>query len=131
MTSAGTDTHRITGINQNRKSEDVIWDDIMFTSAPSYYWMQYSETEVWLIWGVASSHGWDYNNTALQNGVPIRAVVNGTDNVYATAYGGSIGGLCIGQFDPSWYAAHIEIVAISGSITRAPKDSQCLISPFL
>ena len=93
----------------------VVFDSIEFTSGPNYYWSQETEERVWFIWGVASAYEWSYNISPVQNGFLIQSIVNGTNNAYATTYGGSIGGLAIGVFDPEYYSANITITIAVGA----------------
>ena len=91
-----------------------IWDDIEITSGPAYYWTQYSETAVWLIWGAPTSYAWGYNSSAVQDGIKIQSQVNGTNNAWAITSGGSIAGLSIGSFTSEWWYVNISIRAQVG-----------------
>ncbi|MHA2380246.1 MAG: PulJ/GspJ family protein [Candidatus Thorarchaeota archaeon] len=111
VTSFSETTHGLAGATN--VTATCIWDDIEITSGPAYFWVQYSVDAVWLIWGAPTSYAWGYNTSAVQNGVIIQSQMNGTDNAYASTYGGSIAGLSIGAFNTAWYYVNISIRAQS------------------
>jgi len=104
-------TDSIHGVTAFVNNTDFCFFDTIVVSPP-YYWVQYSPEMVWFIWGSPSTYTWLSNSSGVGSGVVIQSYVNGSANALATTYGsGSLGGLAIGSFSPSWYWATITINA--------------------
>ena len=105
------DTHGIITFTDNQLS--VIWDTIVSTGSISKYWVQYSATEVSLIWGTGSVWKWSVNDTFVPDGIVFTAYSNGTGPSAASGiYGsGNLGSLAIGFYNPSWYFVNLQVNA--------------------
>ena len=99
-----------------------VWDNVIATTGPTYFWTQYSISNVWLIWGAlpTSAFQWDFNGTWLAEGTLLVSYRNGSDNARGAIWNnyGAFGGLAIGSFSSNWYHANISInveITISGT----------------
>lgn len=98
-----------------------VWDNVIATTGPTYFWTQYSVSTVWLIWGAlpTSAFQWDYNGTWLEQGAVLVSYRNGSANARGAIWNayGDFGGLAIGSFSTAWYHANITVnveITISG-----------------
>jgi hypothetical protein len=121
-TSFTDTTHGITKCSNS--TAHCIWDSLEISSGPAYYWTQYSETAVWLIWGAPSTYVWAYNES-LASGIRIQSLMNGTESAWAITSSGSIAGLAIGPFTPAWWHANITVIGEYGEY-EIPVWSQTL-----
>ncbi len=104
----------------------VIWDTVTAQTSIVKYWVQYSVTQVNLIWGVASTWKVQVNNTWLTNAYYLTGYSNGSSPQSSGGiYGaGSFGGMSLGFYTPAWWFVDL---TVNCSVTIGARSFDFLI----